>query len=170
MSLPIIRPALVVVAALSVGACADYGHRGYGYNRVAVGYSSYDHPYYGWYGDYYYPGVGYYVYDRRGSRHRWSDHQRRYWEGRRDGRRGHENWSAYKRDHDRRGWRDGDRREWRDGDRREWRGDDRRSERRAERRRDRDDNDRRGSAWGEKRFGNRGHDHDDRRDSRRHPD
>ena len=107
MTLPIIRPALAVAAALTIGGCADYGHQGYGYNRVAVGYSNYDYPYYGWYGDSYYPGVGYYVYDRHGSRHRWNDRQRRYWQGRGEGRHGHENWSGY--NHERRNGRDDDR-------------------------------------------------------------
>ncbi len=157
MPLPFIRPALAVAAALTMGACADYGHQGYGYNRVAVGYSGYDQPYYGWYGDYYYPGAGYYVYDRRGSRHRWNDNHRRYWEGRRDGRRGQENWSGYK--HDRR---DNDRREWRDDDRRD-------HDRGAERRRDRRDDDRPDGDWSQKRFGTGDNDRDDRRERRQDP-
>lgn len=72
---------------------AGYGPSGYGYG--------------GWYDDYYYPGNGYYVYDRRGARHRWSDSQRSYWERRREAHRG-----------DRDGnWRDGDR-----GNRPGWQG------------------------------------------------
>jgi hypothetical protein len=60
------------------GYGSPYGAYGYGY-PYGVGYSPY-----GWYDNYYYPGTGYYVYSRDGSRHRWSDAQRRYWEGRRN--------------------------------------------------------------------------------------
>ena len=66
---------------------------------------------FGWYGDYYYPGVGIYVYDRHHSRHVWNDTQRRYWENRRSHWRDHsgstgasvttQNWSGF----DRSGWR-----------------------------------------------------------------
>lgn len=106
----LIAPTLVLAAAVGLAACSDYSNRGYGYSRVAVGVgtgygygspyyrSSYRTPYWGWYGGYYYPGVGYYVYDRRGSRHRWSDGHRRYWEGRRPRGRYSENWSGYRRD------------------------------------------------------------------------
>ena len=115
-----------IAAALALNSCTD----GYGYTGVSLGYSSpgyyYDDawgdPYWGWYGDYYYPGVGIYVYDRGGGRHRWNDRSRRYWEGRRH----------Y--------WRGGDRRaDWRDfrRDRREFR-EDRRVDRR-DFRRDRQD-------------------------------
>src|SRR3546814_1750331 len=44
----------------------------------------------GWYDGYYYPGSGYYVYNRSGHRQRWSEGQRRYWEGRREARRSEE--------------------------------------------------------------------------------
>ena len=68
-------------AALPLGGCASDGY-GYGY-----GYDAYDRdwgdPYWGWYGDYYYPGVGIYVYDSQRRQHRWNDGQRRYWESRR---------------------------------------------------------------------------------------
>jgi len=113
MPLPIIRPALALAAVFALGGCADYGRYGdgYGYSRVNYGNSAYARSYYGWYNNYYYPGTGYYVYDRRGSRHRWNDGQRRYWEARRD-RQARENWSGYRRE-----WRD-DRRDRRD-DRRE---------------------------------------------------
>ncbi|MGE0773937.1 MAG: hypothetical protein AB7L36_02715 [Sphingomonadaceae bacterium] len=80
--------AALLVSALALGACTydDYGRGG-----VSVGYGSgyYHDPYpygyapYGWYDNYYYPGNGYWLYDRRGDRHRWSDKQRRYWEDRR---------------------------------------------------------------------------------------
>ena len=79
---------LALAAGLGTTACTD----GYGYSGVSVGYGASDwdpyyggyraDPYWGWYGDYYYPGTGYYVYDRQNRRHRWNDGQRGYWEGR----------------------------------------------------------------------------------------
>ncbi|MEM7730991.1 MAG: hypothetical protein AAF311_17340, partial [Pseudomonadota bacterium] len=39
--------------------------------------------YYGWYDNFYYPGHGIHVFDRRGLRHRWQPRHRRYWDGRR---------------------------------------------------------------------------------------
>jgi hypothetical protein len=89
--------ALAFAATAALGGCAD----GYGYGGVSAGYGSgyYDDGYYGWYGDYYYPGTGYYVYDRDRRPHRWNDGQRRYWEGRR-GHRGNrgdirDNWQGF---------------------------------------------------------------------------
>lgn len=78
-------------AALVLAGCSSYDDGyGYGYGGVSLGYNSggyYDDGYYGgyggWYNGFYYPGTGYYVYDRRGARHRWNDSQRRYFEGRR---------------------------------------------------------------------------------------
>ena len=77
---------------------------------MAIGYGGYDP--FGWYGDYYYPGSGIYVYDRYRTRHEWNDTQRRYWQDRRDRwqrRTGSttapttgDNWSGW----DRRHWRD----------------------------------------------------------------
>jgi hypothetical protein len=111
--------ALAGVAGLS--ACAeDYGYGGYG-GSVAVGYGArgcdpyyydcgyygggygagyggygygayYGDPYWGWWGDYYYPGIGFYVYDRLGRRYPWNEQTRRYWEGRR-GSWGQRNWN-----------------------------------------------------------------------------
>lgn len=68
-----------VTAALGLSACSTYDGYGYGGSSYAlgVGYGSY--PSYGWYDDYYYPGSGYYVFDRQGRRHSWNDNQRRYW-------------------------------------------------------------------------------------------
>ncbi len=144
MYLPRLRSALILLAGtLGLGACGY--NDGYGYSRVSVGYSSggycdpyygcrrsryrssYYDPWYGWYGDYYYPGIGFYVYDRWGSRHRCNDNHRRFWENRRSHWRGRdwndrrwENWGGYRRDRgDRGGW-DGRRDGRRDGDRR-WR-------------------------------------------------
>ena len=98
-----------LIGALALGGCGYYGQTGY-YQPGAFG---------GWYNNFYYPGNGYYVYDRGGRRHRWNDGQRRYWEGRRVERRD-DRWRG--RDRDRRA--DG-RRDWRGRDndgRGEWRG------------------------------------------------
>ena len=40
---------------------------------------------YGWYDGFYYPGSGYYVYDRYRRPIRWNDTQRRYWQWRQRG-------------------------------------------------------------------------------------
>jgi hypothetical protein len=53
------------------------GAYGYGYGYGAPGFGS------GWYDNYYYPGSGYYVFDRAGRRARWNSVQRRYWMQRR---------------------------------------------------------------------------------------
>ena len=82
---------VVTLAGAGLSACThdDYG---YGYGGVSVGYGSagyydpYDdyhgyysaNPYWGWYGDYYYPGSGLYIYDRYRRPHRWNDNHRRY--------------------------------------------------------------------------------------------
>ena len=103
--------ALVLISGIALSGCAydmygdPYGY-GYGpYGGVAVGYGDYGYGYggyggygygypyagydnyggynpFGWYGDYYYPGVGIYVYDRNRTRHRWNDNQRGYWTNR----------------------------------------------------------------------------------------
>jgi hypothetical protein len=134
MYVPRFRSAAFLLAAtIGLGACTY--NDGYGYSRVSVGYSSggycdpyyqdcyrsrygrraYD-PWYGWYGDYYYPGIGFYIYDRWGGRRQWDDNHRRYWESRRSGYRDRdwndrrwENWDGYRGDRDR----DRDRRRWR---------------------------------------------------------
>lgn len=139
--LPIL--AIAAAAGLSLTACTD----GYGYSGVSVGYGGYGgyggyagdpygydgfgsfgSPYWGWYGDYYYPGTGYYVYDRDRRPHRWNNGQRAYWEGRRRNWRGDRpggrpNWGDYDRRGDgvrRPGWQNGTP----DGVRRpDWRGD-----------------------------------------------
>jgi hypothetical protein len=69
-----------------------YGSRYYG-TRYGYPYGGYGYPY-GWYDGFYYPGAGYYVYDRSGSRHRWTDRQRRHWESQSKGmNRAVEEWS-----------------------------------------------------------------------------
>ena len=85
--------AIGLAGATALGGCAyDDGY--YGGVSVGSGYygggyyddywgPGYYGPTYGWYNDYYYPGSGYYVYDRGGRRHRWNEGQQRYWEGRR---------------------------------------------------------------------------------------
>ena len=126
--------AISLAGAVALGGCAyDDGY--YGGVSVGSGYygggyyddyygpgyygSGYYGPGYGWYGDYYYPGSGYYVFDRGGRRHRWNDDQRRYWEGRRNERGDH--WrGSLARPQDGRLYRDG--RPVRDG---RWRGRDR---------------------------------------------
>jgi hypothetical protein len=135
---------LLATAAFGLSACVSYDE-GYGYGGVSVGYGSgYCDPYwddchygrgyepwYGWYGDYYYPGIGIYIYDRWGRRHFWDDHHRRYWEGRRHHWRDRDwNDRRWERWHGYRGWRDGDRRRrWRDHDgNRGWRDRSRRGE------------------------------------------
>ncbi|HEU5286639.1 MAG TPA: hypothetical protein VFU20_09075 [Sphingomicrobium sp.] len=96
--------AIVLAAGAGLGGCAtyspfgygsgvsvSYGDRGYydpyyggygyghGYSpygyRSAYGYS----PYWGWNNGYYYPGTGYYVYDRYRRPRVWTDAERQYW-------------------------------------------------------------------------------------------
>jgi hypothetical protein len=95
------RKILIILAPLlgaaALGGCAsDYGYGGYGYS------AAWGDPYWGWYGDYYYPGTGIYIYDAHRRRHAWSDEQRHYWEGRRQGwhgpnRAGGSNWRDFRR-------------------------------------------------------------------------
>jgi hypothetical protein len=84
---------LALAAGFGLSGCASdgYGYGG-GYGGVSLGYNGGDwdpyyggysgSPYWGWNNDYYYPGTGYYVYDRQNRRHRWNDSQRGYWQGR----------------------------------------------------------------------------------------
>jgi hypothetical protein len=88
--------AALMTASLALGGCAydDYGYGGVnvGYGVAGgYGYDGYGYPAYGyggigygsgWYNDFYYPGTGYYVFDRSGRRSRWNDGQRRYWQQR----------------------------------------------------------------------------------------
>jgi hypothetical protein len=62
------------------GSSYGYGSRygGYGYGYDDPWYRGYRSPY-GWYGSSYYPGTGYYVYDRYRRPRTWSDTERRYW-------------------------------------------------------------------------------------------
>jgi hypothetical protein len=82
-----------------LGGCADTGS-----SRVAMGYNAaWGDPYWGWYGDYYYPGTGVYVYDRDRHRSAWTAEQRGYWEARRTNWHGdrhwNNNWHDFKRQH-----------------------------------------------------------------------
>ena len=105
MRVPSLRLAgVAILAGLGLGGCAYGGYGPYGGHSVGVGNGYYDpyyggyygsrygsygsryygSPYYGmsywgWNDGFYYPGTGYYVYDRYRNRYRWSDAQRRYW-------------------------------------------------------------------------------------------
>lgn len=75
---------------LGVGLGYGNGYGSYGYDPYYSGYSPYGYgsygygsPYWGWNDGYYYPGTGYYVYDRYRRPYRWTDTQRNYWEQRR---------------------------------------------------------------------------------------
>jgi hypothetical protein len=104
---PLRAAALAAAAALGLSACTSpYGYSGvsmgvgnagyydpyYGGYGYDAGYSGYGYPgygfayapYWGWNDDFYYPGTGYYVYDRHHHKHHWTDAQRRYWQARRD--------------------------------------------------------------------------------------
>ncbi len=108
MSVSRLRSAAVLLAAsVSLGGCATYGQMGgvgvsvgygnpyassrYGYSPYGsrYGYSPYGYspygsgygssPYWGWYDGFYYPGTGFYVYDRYRRAYRMSDRHRHYW-------------------------------------------------------------------------------------------
>ena len=98
MTRHILRPAIVAAAALAITGCTSTGSHGYA--GLSYGYAR-PYAYYGWYRDYYYPGAGYYIYDRHGTRYRWNDDQRHYWESRRGSGHRVENWSGYRHDRDR---------------------------------------------------------------------
>jgi hypothetical protein len=132
MHVPRLRStALILAASLGLSACVY--DDGYGYGGLSVGYGSgycdpywddcyygygsryrygrgYYDPYWGWYDGFYYPGSGFYVYDRFRRPFRWSDHHRRHWTDRRshwfrnrdlsreDRRELRENWRDFRRD------------------------------------------------------------------------
>jgi hypothetical protein len=96
-----IRTALVVLAASAgLGACTNLGPYGgvgvgvgsgyggygygspYGYGYGSPYYGSYynRYPSYGWYDGFYYPGRGYWVYDRYGRNYPINQKQSRYWQ------------------------------------------------------------------------------------------
>lgn len=155
------------------------------YGFANIGYGG------GWYQDYYYPGHGYYVYNRAGNRLRMNDNYRRYWAQqrhdylRRDRHRGENRWTGrdqrpnrdwrdQRRDDDRRndrwsGRRDDDRRWSRDRGEREQRWIDRRGD--GERaRRDRDQRQEGGRNRWSNRLGNRDEARADRsRETRNRP-
>jgi hypothetical protein len=77
---PIRAAVLAAAAALGLSACSTYDGYGYGGGYYRGGYALSDGgPFYGWYDDYYYPGSGHYIYDRRGHRRAMNQAQRRYW-------------------------------------------------------------------------------------------
>lgn len=113
---------LLAAGALALGGCAyDYGY-GYGGYYGDYGYYAgpyygagyygggpyygygYGQPYFGWYDDFYYPGVGIYVYDSSRHRRVWNDRERTYWTNRQQTTRTsgqtvrtRENWSGFNR-------------------------------------------------------------------------
>ena len=102
------RTAFALAATTTLlGACST-GYGG-GYGMASAGYYGdpyYDDGYYGWYDNFYYPGTGYYVYDRQRRAHRWNDRQRQYWQARRaairDQRNIRANWNRWERRAERR--------------------------------------------------------------------
>lgn len=92
MKSSVLRIAIVATAAVALAGCATDSYGRHGYVGASIGYGG---PYYGWYDNYYYPGVGAYVYERSGARRRWNGAERRYWEARRPRTRVTENWGAY---------------------------------------------------------------------------
>jgi hypothetical protein len=98
---PIRTAALAAAAMIGLSGCAYNGlysgvsvglgnsgyydpyYSGYGYGAGYSGYGYGFDPYWGWNDGFYYPGTGYYVYDRYRRAHHWTDAQRRYWEARR---------------------------------------------------------------------------------------
>lgn len=111
MFAPRLRNVLIILAASAgLGACAGP----FGYGGISTGYGNYGgygYPYgsrygympsyYGWYDNLYYPGAGYYVYDRWGNPYYWSPDHRRYWEDRRNAHKGETNvnWGEFFREH-----------------------------------------------------------------------
>ena len=93
--------------SVGIGYGGGYGGYGYGYPYGGYGYGGYGYGGYdpfGWYGDFYYPGSGIYVYDRYRHRHAWNDDQRHHWTDRRNrwqarnnGTTSTENWSGWDR-------------------------------------------------------------------------
>lgn len=64
------------------GGYGNYGYGGYGYDPYYAGYgygSPYGYDHYGWYNGYYYPGSGYWVYDRKKNRRPLTAAERAYW-------------------------------------------------------------------------------------------
>jgi len=105
-------PRSSVSIGVGYGGYGGYGYGEYPYGGYygGYGYGGYGYDPFGWYGDYYYPGTGIYVYDRSRTRHVWSGDQQRYWSQRRQQWQGHsgttstgENWSGWDRSH----WRNG---------------------------------------------------------------
>jgi hypothetical protein len=74
-----------LAGAAALAGCVDdkYGAYPYDYGYGGVGYSAaWGDPYWGWYGDYYYPGTGYYVYDSYRRPYAMTTTQRQYWSSR----------------------------------------------------------------------------------------
>lgn len=87
--------AVLVAAPVLLAGCmynpygsdgGDYGYDDGYYGNGGGGYYGAASVGHGWYDNYYYPGNGYYVYDRAGARHRMRDQDRRHWLERREAR------------------------------------------------------------------------------------
>ena len=97
------RPALALAGALTLAGCYDDGYygvgAGYGYygDGYYGDYADWYGPGYGWWDGYYYPGGGFFVYDREGHRHHMRDSDRDHWHhgggGNWNG--GHGNWQNH---------------------------------------------------------------------------
>lgn len=91
--------AIIALAGVGLGGCAynglgvgvgygdPYGYNGYGYDPYGYrsayynpyGYSRYGSPF-GWYNGFYYPGSGWYVWDRDGNRREITREEKRYFD------------------------------------------------------------------------------------------
>lgn len=110
---------MLAAGSLALGGCAygdlgvgygnpyygnGYGSPYYGYGYGSSYYGGLGTPYYGWYDNYYYPGSGYYVYDRYRRPFAMTTTQRTYWSTRSPAlrvsgtrTRVRENWSGFNR-------------------------------------------------------------------------
>ncbi len=94
MRIPLVG--LILAGGLALSGCASnglysgvsvgtgFGYGSYGYGGYGYPYSRFGSPYWGWYDGFYYPGTGFYVYDRWSRPFYWNDRYRRYWTDRRD--------------------------------------------------------------------------------------
>ena len=105
--------AIALAAGVTLAGCGGYyggygGRGGYGYGGLSVGIGSgyynndwgyyRSNPYWGWYDGFYYPGSGYYVYDRYRRPHRWTTGHQSYWTGRQNYWRGRDDFRQSRRE------------------------------------------------------------------------
>src|SRR5690348_2956195 len=94
------RPLLGIAGALTLAGCYDDGYygvgAGYGYygDGYYGDYADWYGPGYGWYDGFYYPGSGFFVFDREGRRHHMRDRDRDHW-GNRGGHWKGGNWQGH---------------------------------------------------------------------------